>query len=47
LSLLADEDILKKGIATWKGFVDRLPDDDKETFTKTLDACYRYSKAVI
>jgi hypothetical protein len=47
LSLIPDEDILKKGIATWKGFADRLTDEDKETFTKTFDACYRYSKAVM
>jgi hypothetical protein len=44
--LFPDEDILTKAIATWKGFADRLPDEDKETSPITLDECYRYSKAV-
>jgi hypothetical protein len=46
LSLFPDEDILTKEIESWKGFADRLPDEDRETFKKMLDDCYKYSKAI-
>lgn len=46
MSLFPDEDILTKEIESWKGFADRLPDEDRETFTKMLDDCYKYSKAI-
>ena len=46
LSLFPDEDILTKEIESWKGFADRLPDKDREIFTKMLNDCYKYSKAI-
>jgi len=29
-----------------KGLADRLPHEDRWTFTKMLDDCYKYSKAI-
>ena len=46
LSLFPDEDILTKEIESWKGFADRLPNEDKEVFTKMLNDCYKFSKAI-
>lgn len=46
MSLFPDEDILTKEIESWKGFADRLSDEDRGTFTKMLDDCYKYSKAI-
>jgi hypothetical protein len=46
LSLFPDEDILTKEIESWKGFADRLPDEDRGTFTKMLNDCYKFSKAI-
>jgi hypothetical protein len=46
LSLFPDEDILSKEIESWKGFADRLPNEDREAFTKMLNDCYKYSKAI-
>jgi hypothetical protein len=46
MSLFPHEDILTKEIASWKGFADRLPDEDRKTFLKMLNDCYRYSKAI-
>jgi hypothetical protein len=47
MSLFPNEDILTKEIESWKGFVDRLPtEEDRKTFTKMLNDCYRYAKAI-
>jgi hypothetical protein len=46
LSLFPEEDIITKEIESWKGFADRLPDKDREIFTKILNDCYKYSKAI-
>lgn len=47
MSLFPNEDILAKEIESWKGFVDRLPTgDDRKTFTKMLNHCYKYAKAI-
>jgi hypothetical protein len=46
LSLFPEEDILTKEIESWKGFADRLQDEDSETFMKMLNDCYKYSKAI-
>jgi hypothetical protein len=47
MSLFPNEDILIKEIASWKGFADSLPDEgDRTTFTKMLNDCYRYAKAI-
>jgi hypothetical protein len=40
MSLFPHEDILTKEIASWKGFADRLPDEDRKTFLKMLNDCY-------
>jgi hypothetical protein len=47
LSLFPDEDVLTREIETWRGFIDKLPDDeDKVVFTKLLNDCYKYSVAM-
>jgi hypothetical protein len=47
MSLFPNEDILTKEIESWKGFVDRLPDEeDRKSFTKMLNDCYKYAKAI-
>ena len=47
MSLFPNEDILTKEIESWKGFVDRLPtEEDRKTFTKMLNGCYKYAKAI-
>jgi len=47
MSLFPNEDILAKEIESWKGFVDRLPtEEDRKTFTKMLNDCYKYAKAI-
>jgi hypothetical protein len=47
MSLFPNEDILTKEIESWKGFVDRLPaEEDRKTFTKMLNDCYKYAKAI-
>ena len=46
MSLFPDEDILTKEIETWKGFADKLPDEDRDIFTKMLNDCYENSKAI-
>jgi hypothetical protein len=47
MSLFPNEDILTKEIESWKGIVDRLPaEEDRKTFTKMLNACYKYAKAI-
>jgi hypothetical protein len=46
MSLFPDEDIVTKEITSWKGFAERLPDKEKETFFKMLNSCYKYSKAI-
>ena len=46
LSLFPEEDILTKEIESWKGFADRLPEEDREVFLKMLDDCYKYSSAI-
>jgi hypothetical protein len=47
MSLFPNEDILTKAIESWKGFVDRLPaEEDRKTFTKMLNDCYKYANAI-
>ena len=46
MSLFPNEDILTKEIESWKGFVDNLPAEDRKTFMKVLNDCYKYSKAI-
>jgi len=47
MSLIPNEDILTKEIESWKGFADSLPDaGDRTTFTKMLNDCYKYAKAI-
>jgi hypothetical protein len=47
MSLFPNEDILAKEIESWKGFADRLPaEEDRTTFMKMLNHCYKYAKAI-
>jgi hypothetical protein len=46
LSLFPEEDILTKEIESWQGFAERLSEEDRTTFTKMLNNCYKYSKAI-
>src|SRR5438445_10568417 len=47
MSLFPNEDILTKEIESWKGFADSLPsEEDRTTFTKMLNECYKYVKAI-
>jgi hypothetical protein len=46
MSLFPNEDILTKEIESWKGFEDSLPAEDRKTFMKMLNDCYKYAKAI-
>ena len=47
MSLFPDEDILTREIESWRGFIDKLPnDEDKVVFTKLFNECYKYSVAM-
>jgi hypothetical protein len=47
MSLFPEEDVLTKEIETWRGFIDNLPsENDKATFTKLLDDCYKYAVVI-
>jgi hypothetical protein len=47
MSLFPDEDVLTKEIEAWRGFIDKLPDEeDRVVLTKLLDSCYKYSVAI-
>ena len=47
MSLIPNEDILTKEIESWKGFADSLPaEEDRKIFTKMLNNCYKYAKAI-
>jgi hypothetical protein len=47
MSLFPNEDILTKEIESWKGFEDSLPaEEDRKTFMKMLNSCYKYAKAI-
>jgi hypothetical protein len=46
MSLFPNEDILTKEIQSWKGFADSLPVEDRETFMKMLNDCYKFAKAI-
>jgi hypothetical protein len=46
MSLFPNEDILTKEIESWKGFADSLPAEDRKTFIKILNDCYKYTKAI-
>jgi hypothetical protein len=46
MSLFPNEDILTKEIESWNGFADSLPAEDKMTFKKMLNDCYKYAKAI-
>jgi hypothetical protein len=46
MSLFPNEDILTKEIQSWKGFADSLPAEDRKTFIKILNDCYKYAKAI-
>lgn len=46
MSLFPNEDILTKEIESWKGFADSLPAEDRKTFIKILNDCYKHAKAI-
>jgi len=46
MSLFPNEDILSEEIESWKGFADSLPAEDRKTFIKILNDCYKYAKAI-
>jgi hypothetical protein len=46
MSLFPNEDILTKEIESWNGFADSLPAEERETFMKILNDCYKYAKAI-
>ena len=46
MSLFPNEDILTKEIESWKGFADSLLAEDRKTFIKILNDCYKYAKAI-
>ncbi|PWU78681.1 MAG: hypothetical protein DLM72_21390 [Candidatus Nitrosopolaris wilkensis] len=47
MSLFPNEDILTKEIESWKGFEDSLAaEEDRKTFMKMLNNCYKYAKAI-
>ena len=46
MSLFPNEDILTKEIDSWKGFADSLLAEDRKTFIKILNDCYKYAKAI-
>jgi hypothetical protein len=47
MSLFPNEEILTKEIESWKGFADSLPaEEDRKIFTKMLNNCYKYAKAI-
>jgi hypothetical protein len=46
MSLFPDEDVLTREIETWRGFIDKLPSEDKIVFTKLVDGCYKYVVAI-
>ena len=46
MSLFPNEDILTQEIESWKGFADSLQGEERATFIKVLDDCYKYSKAI-
>jgi hypothetical protein len=47
MSLFPDEDVLIKEIENWRGFIDKLPnDEDKAILRKLLNSCYEYSVAI-
>ena len=47
MSLFPNDDILTKEIESWNGFADTLPaEEDRKTFMKMLNDCYKYAKAI-
>jgi hypothetical protein len=47
MSLFPDEDVLTKEIEAWRGFIEKLPEDeDKAVLIKLLNSCYKYSLAM-
>ena len=47
MSLFPNEDVPTKEIESWKGFADSLSaEEDRKTFTKMLNECYKYAKAI-
>jgi hypothetical protein len=47
MGLFPNEDILTKEIESWRGFADSLPaEEDRKIFTKMLNDCYKYAKAI-
>ena len=46
MSLFPKEDIITKEIESWKGFADSLLAEDRKTFIKILNDCYKYAKAI-
>jgi hypothetical protein len=46
MSLFPNEDILTKEIESWKGFADSLLAEDRKTFMKVLNDCYKYAKTI-
>lgn len=46
MSLFPDEDVLTKEIETWRGYMEKLPEEDKAILTELLNECYKYSVAM-
>ena len=46
MSLFPNEGILTKEIESWKGFADTQSAEDRKTFTKMLNDCYKYANAI-
>ena len=46
MSLFPDEDVLTREIETWRGFIEKLSEDDKAIMTKLFDSCYKYAVAI-
>ena len=43
MSLFPDKDVLTREIEAWRGFIEKLPPEDKATMTKLLNDCYKYA----
>lgn len=46
MSLFPNEDVLARLIASWDGYTNTLPKEERDTFKKMLTECYPYSQAI-
>ena len=46
MTLFPNEDILAQEIESWKGFADRLREEDRVLFLQMLDECYQYINSI-